>query len=293
MIPLRLVKTIESSLTTVSGKVDRIRSCDLITGGSINAACKIGWANEFYFLKWNSASAYPNMFEYESNGLNQLKATNSIGIPEVVCVDKSDTDAFILMEYVDQSTPDKTFWIEFGRQLSDLHHHTTDYFGNDLDNYIGSLSQSNTKYNRWSDFFVSERLLPLVKMARDQQRISQNHAIQFDKLYTKIETLFPAEKPALLHGDLWSGNFLCSVKRLPILIDPAVYYGHREMDIAMTKLFGGFDSLFYESYNNHFLMEKGWEKRVDLCNLYPLLVHLNLFGSSYLYDIESTLKYYI
>jgi fructosamine-3-kinase len=293
MIPLRLVQSIETALTEVTAKSDRIRSCVSIGGGSINNACKVEWANEFYFLKWNSASKYPNIFDYESHGLKQLLATNSIGIPEVLKVGKNETDAFILMEYIGQSASDKTFWEAFGKQLSDLHRNTTNYFGNDQDNYIGSLSQSNTKHDRWSAFFVSERLQPLVKMARDNQRISQQHAIRFDKLFEKIETLFPPEKPSLLHGDLWSGNFLCNTKGLPVLIDPAVYFGHREMDIAMTKLFGGFGAVFYESYNRHFLMEKGWEKRVELCNLYPLLVHLNLFGSSYLYDIERTLGYYV
>lgn len=293
MIPLRLVQSVETALTEVTAKADRIRSCVSISGGSINNACKVEWANEFYFLKWNSASKYPNIFDYESHGLKQLQATNSIGIPAVLKVDKNETDAFILMEYVGQSVPVKTFWETFGKQLSDLHHNTSNYFGNEQNNYIGSLSQSNTKHDRWSAFFVSERLHPLVKMARDSQRISQHHAIRFDKLSAKIETLFPLEEPALLHGDLWSGNFLSNTKGQPVLIDPAVYFGHREMDIAMTKLFGGFDAMFYESYNRHFLMEKGWEERVNLCNLYPLLVHLNLFGNSYLYDIERTLGYYV
>jgi fructosamine-3-kinase len=233
------------------------------------------------------------MFDVEANGLRQLKAMNTICIPDVLKIGESETEAFILMEYIGQSSPDKLFWETFGRQLAELHQNTSDKFGNDHDNYIGALPQSNVTHDHWADFFVLERLVPLVKMARDDERISQNQAMRFDKLYTKIESFFPPEKPAFLHGDLWSGNFLCNINGLPVLIDPAVYYGHREMDIAMTKLFGGFDTLFYDAYNRNFPLEKDWKKRIDLCNLYPLLVHLNLFGSSYLSDIESTLRHFV
>jgi len=293
MIPLSLVKHIESALTEISGKADRIRSCVSIGGGSINEACKIEWANAYYFLKWNAVERFPKMFEVEAIGLRQLKAMNTISIPDVLKIGESETEAFILMEYIAQSSSDKLFWEAFGRQLAELHQNTNDHYGNDYNNYIGSLPQSNVTHERWPDFFVMERLVPLVKMARDGERISQNQAMRFDKLYTKIESIFPPEKPAFLHGDLWSGNFLCNANGLPVLIDPAVYYGHREMDIAMTKLFGGFDTLFYDVYNQHFPLEKEWKKRIDLCNLYPLLVHLNLFGSSYLSDIESTLRHFV
>jgi fructosamine-3-kinase len=293
MIPLSLIKHIESALTEISGLADRVRSCESIGGGSINTACRIEWAGDYYFLKWNSASKFPKMFANEAEGLHQLKESNSITIPEVFKVEETRTEAFIMMEFIHQSSPNRTFWETFGMQLAELHRNTSSHFGNIHDNYIGSLPQSNATHENWSDFFVLERLSPLVKLARDNQRIASVHALQFDKLYTKIESLFPPEKPALLHGDLWSGNFLINEKGLPVLIDPAVYYGHREMDIAMTKLFGGFETGFYESYKRYYELEKGWEKRIDLCNLYPLLVHLNLFGSSYLYDIERTLRYFV
>ena len=112
----------------------------------------------------------------------------------------------------------------------------------------------------------------------------------FSKLYYRLEDIVPSESPALLHGDLWSGNYMTSARGEPTLIDPAVYYGHREMDIGMTKLFGGFAEPFYSAYNSVFPMESGWEARVDLCNLYPLMVHVNLFGGSYLSQVNSILN---
>ncbi|MFZ4463707.1 MAG: fructosamine kinase family protein [Bacteroidales bacterium] len=293
MLPFSLAKPLESALAKVSGKAARIELCQSIGGGSINEACRLEWAGESYFVKWNSVGKFPQMFEKEAAGLKILKETGCIKVPEVLAMDKSETDAFLLLEFIQQSGTDSGFWNIFGKQLADLHRNSNSFFGLETDNYIGSLPQNNDPLPHWSDFFVQRRLHPLVKMARDNQQLDRSHNLQFEKLYSKIESLFPGENPALLHGDLWSGNFLCAKDQKPVLIDPAVYFGHREMDIAMSKLFGGFDRQFYLSYNEHFPMEKGWEKRIDLCNLYPLLVHLCLFGASYLYDIEATLRYYV
>lgn len=292
MLPFSLAKPLELSLEKVSGKPARIELCQSIGGGSINEACRVEWAGESYFVKWNSTGKYPQMFEKEVAGLKILKDTTCIKVPEVLALGKSETDSFLLLEYIQQAETDSNFWINFGEQLADLHRNSNTYFGLETDNYIGSLQQFNHQMASWSEFFVQQRLQPLVKIARDQQRLNRSHNLQFEKLFAKIESLFPVEKPALLHGDLWSGNFLYAKNQMPVLIDPAVYYGHREMDIAMTKLFGGFNKQFYATYNTHYPLENNWEKRIDLCNLYPLLVHLNLFGSSYLIDIESVLKYF-
>ncbi|MFZ1687503.1 MAG: fructosamine kinase family protein, partial [Flavobacteriales bacterium] len=180
--------------------------------------------------------------------------------------------------------------------LARLHGHTNSTFGLDpastagrRDNYIGSLKQVNTGQVTWGEFFIHCRLEPQVKMAIDHQRIGMGDVLRFERLYGKLPSLFPIEPPALLHGDLWSGNFLCDAHHQPVLIDPAVYYGHREMDIAMTKLFGGFEPAFYSAYSDAWAMEIGWEERADLCNLYPLLVHVNLFGGSYAGQVAAIL----
>ena len=163
-------------------------------------------------------------------------------------------------------------------------------FGLDHDNYIGSLAQSNKKHADWISFFMEERIRPQLKLAMDKKLIDEGTVKQFDKLFDHFDRLIPKEKPALLHGDLWNGNFLVSDSSRAALIDPAVYFGHREMDLAMTTLFGGFDSEFYRAYDEVFPLEKGFEKRVDIHNLYPLLVHVNLFGGGYVRQVKAVLN---
>ena len=198
-------------------------------------------------------------------------------------------DAFLLLEHIEGGLKNTAFWEDFGRSLARLHATTNERFGLERDNYIGSLKQTNTPYAYWDVFFNHCRLEPQVKMARDKQRLGMGEVLRFERLYMKLAALFPPEPPALLHGDLWSGNFLCDQFNKPALIDPAVYFGHREMDIAMTKLFGGFEPAFYSAYNAERPMEQGWEERVDLCNLYPLLVHVNLFDGGYAQQVRDVL----
>jgi fructosamine-3-kinase len=120
--------------------------------------------------------------------------------------------------------------------------------------------------------------------------MTNNHALKLEKLYTRLSSIFNEEPPALLHGDLWSGNFLCNKNSEPVVIDPAVYYGHRSTDLAMTTLFGGFHESFYEAYHFHFPLPTNYLEQWDVCNLYPLLIHLHLFGKSYLPNIENILQ---
>jgi len=149
---------------------------------------------------------------------------------------------------------------------------------------------NNHKHNSWTDFFREERLEKQVRLARNNDIIDKRVVSAFDNFYAKLDNVFPKEPPALLHGDLWAGNFMVNEVGAPVVIDPAVYYGNREMDLGMTTLFGGFDRQFYISYNNYFPLENGWEKRLDYCNLYPLMVHVNLFGGSYVSSVLSILK---
>jgi len=174
-----------------------------------------------------------------------------------------------------------------------MHKNTAGHFGLDRDNYMGSLPQSNKMHERWSDFFIEERLQPMVQMAADNKLLTGNDVTSFERVYKNLEGLFTEEDPSLIHGDLWRGNYLIDQSEKPYLIDPAVSYGHREFDIAMTTLFGGFSDGFYNAYNETFPLAKGWEGRVDLWNLYPLLVHLNLFGSGYLGEVRGCLRRYL
>ena len=180
----------------------------------------------------------------------------------------------------------------FGKQLSLLHHRHSAYFGLDHDNYMGALPQSNSKAADWSAFFYLRRIQPQVKLAFDKQLLTAEQTRLFEKLPSILPGLFPDAKPCLLHGDLWSGNFLCDKEQNAVLIDPAVYYGHPAIDLAMTTLFGGFDKAFYDSYNYYDPLPVNHAEQWDCCNLYPLLVHLNLFGRSYLSDILSIVGRY-
>jgi protein-ribulosamine 3-kinase len=182
------------------------------------------------------------------------------------------------------------FWAQTGRGLAQLHQHSAGEFGLDHDNYIGSLNQYNQKETDWVEFFVNQRLQNQLRMCSDHGHADAGLLRMFDRLFPKLEQYFPHEPPALLHGDLWSGNYLCGNKGAAYLVDPAVYYGHREMDLAMSLLFGGFDREMYHAYHEVFPLENGWKERVDLCNLYPLLVHVNLFGGSYISQVRAILK---
>jgi fructosamine-3-kinase len=278
------------SLELKFGKSIELCNTNPLGGGDINDAYRFETSAGSFFIKKNSASRFPEMFQKEAKGLQLLGSTNEISVPEVVLTGEDSDVSFLVLKYIQSATKSANFWEEFGKQLSNLHKHSNDFFGLNHDNYIGSLHQSNRKHKKWTDFFREERLKAQVKMARDNGRMDAGTVKIFDRFYSKLDEIFPAEPPALLHGDLWGGNFMVGEKGNPIIIDPAVYFGHREMDLSMSKLFGGFSAPFYKAYNSNFPLEKGWEHRMDYCNLYPLLVHVNLFGGGYLASVKSILQ---
>jgi protein-ribulosamine 3-kinase len=263
-----------------------------VSGGSINKTFRALTSGRSFFIKLNDAAKYPGMFEAESKGLQLLSGNCRIRMPEVITSGVLNENSFLILEYISPGTNTNHSYQKFASLLASLHRKSNDRFGLDHDNYIGSLKQSNTFHNSWAEFFSEERLSKQLKLAIDHRKISKSLLNSFDVLFAKVGDLFPAEAPALLHGDLWSGNFMTTEKGQPCIYDPAVYFGHREMDLAMTKLFGGFPDVFYEAYNDHFPLEKNWRHRIDLCNLYPLLVHVNLFGGGYVKEVEIILKRY-
>lgn len=260
-----------------------------LQGGDINDTFLIQTPDRQYVLKRNKKTRFPQMFEKEAKGLNKL-SLNGVISPQVIKIFEHDEDQFLILAHIQSEGPQHQFWKNFGQALSNLHLNSQEYFGLEYPNYIGSLVQLNDNKISWETFFVENRIQPLVQKAFDRQLLSKKHLGWFDGFSTAFPNLVPNEKPALIHGDLWSGNLMCGIDQTPVFIDPAIYYGHREMDIAMTKMFGGFDRAFLDAYNEIFPMEKGWEKRMSIHNLYPNLVHLNLFGTSYLRGIESVIK---
>lgn len=290
MISINIQNKLKNIPEIKYGATQHIDSVFNISGGSINDAYKIQSASGSFFLKINEAAKYPGMFETEAKGLSILEETSCIGIPCVIATGQEQEEQFILMEFIHSGKPRTDFHFEFGKSLAKLHKNSSTHFGLDHDNFIGSLPQRNKQHTNWTDFFINERIEPMVKMAIDSGAASKHLAPKTEKLFGKLPEIFPVEAPALLHGDLWSGNYMCGLENKSWIFDPAVYYGHREMDIAMTRLFGGFSDDFYNGYVDEFPLEKGWEQRVDIFNLYPLLVHVNLFGGHYVFDVERILE---
>ena len=260
-----------------------------VSGGSINETYRVETGRGNFFIKYNNARKYPGMFEKEARGLELLGGSGTLRVPEVIGTGEADGNAFIVMEYLSSSSKKKDFWKKFGKGLARMHRHTFGKFGLDHDNYMGSLSQSNHYHDNWTDFFREERLEKQLLLAEKSGMASKRLRDAFNSLYGKLGEIFPEEPPALVHGDLWSGNYMVDERGEACLIDPAAYYGHREVDLGMSRLFGVFDTSFYSAYNDEYPLEPGWRERLGICNLYPLMVHVNLFGEGYLGSVYSIL----
>lgn len=263
-----------------------------VYGGDTNKSFLLETNRGNFFIKVNAAMFGLDMFEKEARGLIQLADTGSIKVPRPLFDGKFNQQIFLVIEYVEPGNPAPDFWEDFGKSLSDLHRNSSEYFGLHANNYIGKLSQSNKQHNRWAQFYAEERILPLIYKANERNMLDPGHVSVAEQICSRLHSIFPDEQPALLHGDLWSGNYIVAANGYTAIFDPAVYYGHREVDIAMTLLFGGFDERFYSSYSSHFPLQSGWQERVALCQLYPLLVHLLLFGGKYKQKVIDTLLQY-
>lgn len=263
-------------------------SIKALYGGSINEVFKLEGEGKNFVLKVNKSSAFPKMFEKEVVGLNLLRSTKTFAVPEVIKTGEFEDFSFLVMDFVQEGDVTATFWEDFARQLAGLHQFSSSQFGATEDNYIGSLLQFNKNEDNAADFYIRQRLTPQFQLAKE-------NGFQFEELnlfFDRIRTIIPDEPPALIHGDLWSGNYLVGENNTAYLIDPAVSYGIREMDLAMMKLFGGFPASIFEEYNRLFPLKLGFENRIELWQLYYLLVHLNLFGQSYLSSVQRIIQKY-
>lgn len=262
-----------------------------VSGGSINRAAKIVLEDRTTcFVKWN-ATADPEMFEKEKRGLQLLaSAGTSLRIPHVLATGKVNRTGFLVQEYVEEGRGQSQSASQFGEALADLHQHHADHHGLNYDNFIGRLPQSNERHDNWIDFFIEERLKPQLQMAVDREKLDSAIIGSFNHLYRKLPEIFPGLPPSLLHGDLWGGNYMYDTEGNAVIYDPAVYYGNREIELAFTHLFGGFSAGFYEAYHSANPLPPGFQKRKDIYNLYPLLVHVNLFGGSYSRQVKSIIR---
>lgn len=255
----------------------KLNDFSILTGGDINEVFLLHTSTGKLVVKLNNADKFPGMFEAEKTGLESLAHPAVIDVPKVLGTGIINHTAYILLEFKESAPKSPDFAQIFGKHLAALHQTSAEKFGLSEDNYIGSLPQQNNLENSASDFYINQRLQPQLKLARD-------HGYDLkvkDSFFNIISNLIPKEPPALIHGDLWNGNYLVNSRGLPCLIDPATAFAPREMDLAMMKLFGGFDPTIFKVYNDNFPLASGFEERVPLWQLYYLLVHLNLFGEGY------------
>lgn len=272
---------------------DKIISTKPITGGSISSAYLIETKAKCYFLKINRDANALEMFNAEQKGLEAIKATNTIAVPTIHLVSSHQDRAFLLMDFIESKLPEPEDYARLATDLAALHLTPTDNdFGFESDNFIGSLPQSNSSDFDWAQFYWNERISPQLQMAIKQNLLSKKELPPKEQTVALFNRLFEKRTAALIHGDLWGGNFLISSDSTPYLIDPAVYRGDPMVDIAMSRLFGNFDYQFYDSYHKIIAKSQHYEKEIDLYQLYFLLVHLNLFGKSYYSSVSSILNKY-
>jgi len=286
MLQSNFIKHLEQICSRIENKKVHLRAYEKIYGGDINQSYRLAMSETDYFIKINTINN-KDMFDKEAIGLQILIDSNSFVIPQVYQSGTFENHSFLLMEYIESLTAGSNP-VNFAENLARLHQNSADYYGLNTDNYIGEVPQINTKSGNWITFYTQNRLAYQVRLG--QKLIPVQLQSRFEKLYHKLPEILYTEKPSLLHGDLWNGNYFYNRQGQAVLFDPAVYYGHREVDLAMMSLFGGFEKEIYYKYNEIFPLESGWKERLKIYQLYPLLVHVNLFGSSYLSAIEQILR---
>lgn len=271
----------------------KIVNFDNVSGGCIAKTQRIDCDDgSSYFLKTGSSLG---MFTMEANGLKEIANSKTLPVPELI----ASADDFLLLSYIKSNQRSSTFFEDFGQQYAQMHRYTSLHFGFYENNFIGNTSQQNLptkdEANHWPTFYFNKRLKFQFLLAEQNGYLTADLRHLFSRLENKFDTILTedGEQPCLLHGDLWGGNYMVDSVGNAMLIDPAVYYGHREADLAMTKIFGGFAPVFYEAYQASYPLKEGWEYRENIYKLYHLLNHLNLFGSSYYSEVLSLINSYV
>ncbi|MCM1984155.1 fructosamine kinase family protein [Lyngbya confervoides] len=269
---------ISAQLSSVLGQPIQIETWRSVGGGSINQAYWVKADHQEFFIKLNDA-AKGAMFEAEALGLQEILQTSTIRVPQPLCWGNAPPHSYIALEWIPLGSGNQQGWYQLGQNLAKLHRVSSARgFGWCRDNTIGETPQKNPWTDRWVDFFRRERL-------GYQLRLAQKRGANFpgaEALLAALDSLLNHDpQPSLVHGDLWSGNAGFSQEGDPLIFDPAPYYGDREVDLAMTELFGGFPAAFYQGYQAEDPVGEGYAQRRPIYNLYHVLNHFNLFGGSY------------
>jgi len=273
-----------NAIAEATGKPQELIQERPLGGGCINEAKCLQTTSGTWFVKLNSA-AFAEIFAVEAEALKELEQTQTIRVPQPITHGVSQGNAFLVLEYIEFSSPKPGSHAKAGQQLADLHKHTAEQYGWKHQNVIGSTPQKNPLSDSWPEFYRDHRLGYQFDLA---QRSGKTFAGQ-EELLEQIREFFTdyTPEPSLLHGDLWGGNMNFDTEGNPVIFDPATYYGDRETDIAFTEMFGGFRKEFYEAYNQAWPLHPGYKIRKDLYNLYHYLNHHNLFGGGYAVTAQS------
>ena len=287
---MSLHDAIARAVTQATGDVFKISARRPVSGGSINTTEVLEGSGKKFFVKLNTAARLA-MFEAETEGLAEIASSKSVCVPQPVCSGTHGGQAFLVLEYLDLSRPSKNSDQLLGHQLAAMHHNTRTRFGWHRANTIGSTPQINTEENDWLIFYRKQRLLYQLELAAGNSHDGKLLR-RGELLLEKIPVFFASYQPlpSLLHGDLWGGNHAALHDGTPVIFDPAVYFGDREADLAMTELFGGFGEDFYAAYREAWPLDSGYRVRRDLYNLYHVLNHLNLFGGGYRAQAEQLIE---
>jgi fructosamine-3-kinase len=258
-------------------------------GGCINQAYRVEGNGQRFFVKLNSPERL-SMFEAEAAGLQEILSSRTLRAPAPICWSGNTSGAWLVLEYVEMRS-DSGSGAALGERLAAMHHVSSGEFGWTCNNTIGATPQINARSSNWIDFWRKHRLGYQLQLAK-ANGYSGRLQTQGERLMEQLDCFFPDGQPpaSLLHGDLWSGNYNFDETGQPVIFDPAVYYGDRETDIAMTELFGGFPSSFYAAYRSAYPLDADYASRKTLYNLYHILNHLNLFGRGYLSQAEQMMS---
>jgi protein-ribulosamine 3-kinase len=284
-------KAVAARISQRTEAVFTVEQAQPLGGGSINRAWRIDGTGRRFFVKLNAAEQIA-MFEAEFAGLQALHEAAAVRVPRPICSGRDGAHAWLVLEYLELRQARPGEWAGLGERLARQHRVTAPLFGWHRDNTIGATPQHNAQQPDWIHFFASCRLRFQLDLAA-RNGYARTLADEGAQLLEALPAFFSgyAPLPSLLHGDLWSGNAGFCDSAGPVLFDPAVYYGDREADLAMSELFGGFDREFYSAYRADWAIDPGYAVRKRLYNLYHLLNHLNLFGGGYLADCRDTIRW--
>lgn len=259
------------------------QSIESLGGGSINEVYKVACQTGEVLLAKTQQGADQSYFKVEANGLSDLAKSKAIRVPEVIGIFENEGSVILLMEYISTGNKPSDYDERIGHQIANLHRHqSNDQFGFRENNLIGATPQKNQFCDHWAEFWITQRMEPQFRWATKNGYFNSADQKLLSKYLDCVEEFLSINaSPSLLHGDLWSGNHFADEEGNPVLIDPAVYYGHHEAEFGMTRLFGSFGSRFESAYQEVMPFADGYEIRFEIYKLYHLLNHLNLFGRSY------------